>query len=970
MRSLLARMMWCVWISIGSIEAAAATMEESGRREMIIDGGFHGPLPEPIIDHGGAVWDESLGITQSRTGPVFDLPRAGGQAGPWTEISDPINVASLVVSGWSRDQSEPRVAIFDRQRAELVIWHGDDLGASPTHRLPMMRDWQDGVILDALVGTPFERPDSTHRIASGVMLPGLLMLLLERTEWLDGPEGLESGYAGISIAALQESASGDWEWVLAAEVPNDAPPASRAHGRGYASSMAAYFPTTRELDFKTAFVPFVDYLNHLPNLKANGGQCGLIRLDRDAVGDAWSIGPVVEVVSSWGDVGEHYHVAGWTPSGMVLAIGDSLLNRVALLRCADWNRYDEPDQWTIIPRWQGDAPDGSQVLANQFWACCAGNDLDHLVIGGDNVSAGIYGLDVPPPGDETPPRFDRVFGEQPSALFDGDSATTSSWIHRDRPEVAGPIVARYVCEGGGYPQFSRALMSTDGEHFTTVARLPSGFDRLALPFLCGGRLHVHRQTGAGISGMHRSMPPDELPVRRGLLVRPGGVDLLRDEIGRHRAPDSIVAAAGITIEQVDIPDLPDTIGWKAPPDAICYRVHGTPTNPLGRLATMTFVDPSPDVDDQPSSSIGLHMKICNLLSSKMLVQAAIDRGGLVSGKTLHIASTGDWNDCDAWTLIAGLSADCTVNLENRAGPEVGTVDFLMVVRSLTKSTGPPHWMLEPVADRLVPGDRVDFPLPIRSEVWSSEIELQVPPEAGDFSMSSRLPVLPICTWRFADGGYVSLLHRLGGGEFRVETNRSSIPIPDIKPYHLDRGDVILARLSRRDGGMRLSVRAAGSSGSEIAEVAVPITGGSSPTTLRIGGPEHELFSPLVVRRVAIETPEHGVGPRPIPPSSPPTASVIGRRGSEGRGDRDRERAMSPPDILEIVRRLGESGPDLPRRVDLDGDGDVTVLDLRAALRIERNRGANPDRQSASIERTRPVTTPTSIERSRRPSCSE
>ncbi len=965
MRTLLARVLLCVLTSIGSIEVVAMPLEESGRKEMIIDGGFHGPLPEPTIDHGGVVWDEFRGILQGRTGPVFDLPRAGGQAGPWMEVSNPLNVASVVASGWSRDQTDPRVAVFDRQRMELLIWHGGDLARTPTHRLSMSRDWNDGVTVDALVGTVHQRNDVTHRIASGVMLPGLLMLLLERIEWIEGTDGLESGYAGITIAAMQESESGDWDWVLVEDVPNDAPIESREHGRGYVSSMASYYPTTRQPDFQTAFIPFVDYLNHLPNRKANGGQCGLIRVDRLAVGDAWTIGPVAEIVSSWGDVGEHYHVAGWTPSGVVLAIGDSLFNRVTLLRCADWDRYDEPDQWTVIPRWQGDAPDGSQVLANQFWACCAGNDLDHLIIGGDNVSAAIYGLDVPPLGDESPPRFDRVFGDQPSALFDGESATTASWIHRDRPEILGPVVARHVCEGGGYPQFSRALMSVDGEHFTTVARLPEGFDRLALPFLCDGRLHLHRQTGAGIPGLHRSMPPGELPVQRGLLVRPGGFDLLRDEIGRHRAPDSMVSGAGITIEVVNPASLPDTVGWEASPDAICYRVRGTAQGVLGRLATMTFVDPRPDVEERPSSALGLHLRICNLLSSKLLVQASIERGGGVSRKTFHIASTGDWNDCDAWSYIAGLSADCTVTLESRAGPEVGSVDFLLLVRSLTESTGPPNWILEQVADRLVPGDRVDFPLPIRSSVWSSEIEMQVPPEGADFSISSRLPVLPICTWRFADGGYVSLLHRVGGGEFRVETNRSSVPIPYIEPYHLDRGDVILARLSHRDGVLRLALQAAGSSGDRIAEVVVPASPRSRPTTLRIGGPDHELVSAVVVRRVAIETPPGESGPSPMPGPPSTSSGPAERNGSSEWGGRSRI-----PDVFEIATRLGESGPDLPRRVDLDGDGDVTVLDLAAALRLSPPVDEDPSRHSKSIERTNPVTTPTSIDRPASPSRSE
>jgi hypothetical protein len=373
------------------------------------------------------------------------------------------------------------------------------------------------------------------------------------------------------------------------------------------------------------------------------------------------------------------------------------------------------------------------------------------------------------------------------------------------------------------------------------------------------------------------------------------------------------------------------------------------------------------VKERPSSSLGLHLRICNLLSSKLLLQAEIERGGSISRKTFHVASTGDWNDCDAWSLIAAVPADCGVTLATRAGPEVATVDFLMVVRSITESAGPPNWILEPVADRRVPGDRVDFPLPIRTDDWTAEIELQVPPEGGDFSMSSRMPVLPVCTWRFADGAHVSLLHRLGGGEFRIETNRSAIDIPDIEPYHLDRGDVIRARLSHVGGVLRLAVQAAGTTRSRISEVVVPFAPRSRPTTLRIGGPEHELASAFVVRRVAIETSDAADVVR-VPDELSPVPSGTARRGSGDRSAADRL-----PDPYEIASRLGVSDPELPRWIDLDGDGEVTVLDLAAALRIGRDRfrvAAEKAVQSTGTERTSPVTTPISIDRMRSPSTTE
>lgn len=911
---------------VGASEAAVAAPEELERRDLLIDGDFVGPLPPPIIDRGGTVWDEHVGGPIDRTGPVFDAPRGGGVATPWVPCGDPINVASAIMSGWSRDQAEPRVAIFDRQRGELTIWHGDDLSAPPTHRLAMRRDWDGGVTVDALQGTAFERPDATHRIASGVMLPGLLLVLLERIEWTEGPDGLRSGYAGVTIAALQETVDGGWDWTLAEDVANEAPPEAADHGRGYVSSMAAYYPVERTADFTTAFVPFVDYLNHLSNRKAMGGQCGLLRVRRAAVGDAWTIDPIVEIASSWGAEGEHYHVAGWTPDGVAVGIGDSEFNRVALLRCADWDRYDDPSQWTIVPRWQGDTADGAPILANQFWACCAGNHPSTLLVGGDNVSASIYSLTIPPPGDDVAPETPRVLGDQSGTLFEGSSANTASWLQRDRPETGGPIVARWVCEGGGYPQFSRTIYSPDGEHFATVARLPRGFERLALPFLVGDRLHIHRQTGAGEPGLMRCTPPREVPTQRGLLVRPAGLDLLRDSLGRHRAPASISAASGVEVTVVDPATVIESTGWHPGPDAVCYRVRGEGSGSSGALLSAAFANDGPEAPD--ASSLGLHMRVCNLLPGKLLLRTLLDRDGQTTKKSFHIASTGDWNDCDAWSLISSAPYDCAVELQNGAGSARPTVDFLVIFRSLTASTGPPAWMLDPVVDGLVPGDRVDFPTPVRSDEWAVEVELQIPPEGGDFSVGSRMGIVPICTWRFAGGGHVSLSHRLGGGEYRIDLGGLTGTVEDIEPLHLVRGDTIVARLARRDGELRLTLQSAGSVDPAVATRVLPLVPRRGPTALRIGGPEHELISALVIRRVTVESPSvHG--PRDLTPEDPPVADGPARRGMPGD---DRGGSVS---LFEIASRLGSVGADLPRRVDLDGDGAVTVLDLEAAIRVIR-----------------------------------
>lgn len=936
---MLLRVVFAVLVVLAS-EAVAHPVEEGRRRELRIDAGFHGDLPAPTIDHGGHVWDESLGILQSRTGPVFDAASGGGVAPPWRSAGEPLGVASVMMAGRSRDQSEPRFAVYDRQRMELVVWQGDDPSVPPIHRYGFARAWGDGVVPDALRGTGWERSSTTHRPVSGTMLPGLLLVLLERSDWPDGPGGVE-WVSGLTIAAWQESRGGVWELTEVQDVPNDAPPEARDFRRGYLSSMAAYYPTTRGDDFTTAFVPFVDYLNHLPDRKAVGGQCGLLRVERGGVGDAWTIGPAVEIEATWGDVGEHYHAAGWTEEGVVLSIGDAHLNRVALIRCADWARYDDPSNWTVEPEWFGRSAEGDPVLVNQFWTCCAGNHDAALLVGGDNVSGSLYELTVPTAGDPEPPRFTRLLGEQPSTLLGGDLATTVRSLHRARPETNGPVVALWAFESPGFPEFSRVIYSPDGIGFSAVARLPRDFERLSQPVLVGDRLHLHRQAASGVSGFRVAAPPCGVATSRGLLVRPGGPDLLRDESGAHRPPDTMVAGPGITVERVAPGSEPWGEGWNGAPDAVCYRVRGRSEGATGRLLTLGIDDPRNPTGTLPSTAVGLHMRICNLVPSKLFLEASVNRGSASNTKRIHIASSGDWNDCDAWSNLASLPADCSVTLDNRGAPDQPFVDFLVVFRSLTIDSTPPSWMVDPVPGREVPGDKVDFPLPIRTDDWSVEVELQFPGEGGDLSIGSRLPIMPLCTWRLQGGGHVTLLHRFQSGEFRVEIGGSAIAVPTIPGYDVVRGDTVVAKLSARAGRWFLSVRSAGSIDEVIDEIELPIAHGRPPVGLRIGGPAHELVSALVVRRILVITPEDEGGLVRPEPRDPPTAV--------GGGEWRRSATAGPrriPDPVGIVLMLGADGPGLSPDVDLDGDGSVTVLDLHAAIEILGDGTPTPPRSPA------------------------
>ena len=112
-------------------------------------------------------------------------------------------------------------------------------------------------------------------------------------------------YRGITIGAIQESLDGTWEWVWVEDVPNDAPIQAEDYPRLALSSMTAYYPESRDPGFLSAFIPFVDYMQHISQGYAIGGQCSLVRVQRSEVGAAWSFGPVKEIVSSWGISQEH-----------------------------------------------------------------------------------------------------------------------------------------------------------------------------------------------------------------------------------------------------------------------------------------------------------------------------------------------------------------------------------------------------------------------------------------------------------------------------------------------------------------------------------------------------------------------------------------------------------------------------------------------------------------------------------------
>ncbi|MAB73171.1 MAG: hypothetical protein CMJ54_11780 [Planctomycetaceae bacterium] len=915
------------------------------RREAIFDDGIVSTLPPVEIDHGVDIWDEARGREIAADEPRFDRPRNGLNAGPWRHQCDSMSVASVVLTGRSRDGGESRVAIYDRGRTELTIWKGGGFEGEPSHRLSHRREIDGQFVTDAFQGTTFERPDRTYRIASGAMLPGCMLFLLQRSDRIeeDSKDGAVSWrIAGVTVAAMQEDSNGEWTWTHVMDMPPPDDPDAHLFQRGYASSMSAFYPTSRDGDLLEAFVPLVDYMNHQATRKATGGQCGLFRVRRSSVDAPWELGPLYEVHSSWRSDNEHFHVAGWTPNGVTISIGDATKSRLVLAQCSDWEDYDDPANWTVIPRWQGQLEDGvSQVTTNQFWSCCPGNHVNSLICGGDNVSSAVLDLEVPESGEQLP-EFREMLGYQPSILASGNAGNTVSWLHRSTPQTNGPMVARQTFEWSGNDSYSRILYSATGESFATVARLPEDFEQYAIPFLVDGEVCVHRFRALGQSGIFKAAVPSEDRTQAGLLAMPGGVDLLRDDTGAHRPPDDLQIGNGVSVVRVEPSEVPGGFGDGLAPDSVCYRVTGIPTGTT-RLLAARVDDPHPPPANATSST-AVHLQVCNLLSGKLRLQTRVWRGGFSFERTHNIVSTGDWNDIDVWSPALIATRTSTIAVYNPIDPDFASVDFLLVIRSLTDRTGKPNWVREAITDGKVPSTRVSQPLGIRGGEWRVGAELQLPPDGLDYSIGTRVESMPLCTFEFGAGRYLRLRSGINNGSVLIESivGANHWFVGQMEDLDLNRGDTINIDLRRQGGRMSISVVAAGSLGETPATVVLPIIHETPPTRFMLGDENHELVSSLILRRVYVDTPR-----RPIPGIIAPSEGAVRADGPAG------STAMpgDPPKIrhedlvFEIMRGIGSKADRRFDPRDVDGDGSITFLDVRRLLApsVVRDRVGPPRR---------------------------
>ena len=403
-----------------------------------------------------------------------DEARAGdamvsGFSGQWERWLRGPGRSYHLETGYRRDGLEEIVVVLAADQGVLEIRSGAYAHQKLFQQSILFQE--AGVtIQDCLQGS---RPGQAFVPKALVILPGCVVTLCERMVDVDSGPDVQWQSEGVSLVVLQEDESGQWHWEHLYDGPRLGGD-DRALGitRAGPWCMSSYFPEGQNgeglagPDFTKAWIPFVDYMSQ-PD--PHGGQCFLVQATRSSRGEAWSFGETLMVRELLGDM--HFHSAGWTPNGLLLSLGDTAEhNAVEWLRCADWDRYDDPAQWTV-ERVQGAMrSDLGSAPAFQFWGVAPGATINDLLLGGDINEGAVYEASMKP---EEPPTFRRLAGTHPG----GPSNLTHvvGVIRRPAPEVSTKVVFRSFHPSDWTNTFGRIFASEDGIHFANLGQLPEGW---------------------------------------------------------------------------------------------------------------------------------------------------------------------------------------------------------------------------------------------------------------------------------------------------------------------------------------------------------------------------------------------------------------------------------------------------------------------------------------------------------------
>lgn len=374
------------WLEARCVLSGDLPLNLEDWQSAIFDNGVSGTLPfvfsrdtESIDSQGGLV-----GVDEPRYGDETML----SEAGSWSEqLSNLGTNTQLFSSGWDHDGETPLAILWSVTTRKLTFVRGYDFEVVNEILLPQNLDLFNNTITGYRYLPQY-----------GIIHEGLCVLMLRRDRregagWVN--EGISFAYTQDLGASFQrvEQVGGGYD------VPAIAGGVTDGIDRARSWSFANAFPEKSADDVLGAWFPWADYLQKSGYPK--GGQIGVFRARRAAVGDPWVVEANVTVYETWrtdDSGGFHAHSAGMFTDGLVSFWGDvGYRNRMVRHIAADLENYTTTT-WIHEEEFQGGwSPSNAPVyaLGNQATSAAPGPVFGEVLVVGDEQAELIMKVQRP-----------------------------------------------------------------------------------------------------------------------------------------------------------------------------------------------------------------------------------------------------------------------------------------------------------------------------------------------------------------------------------------------------------------------------------------------------------------------------------------------------------------------------------------------------------------------------------------------
>ncbi|MDG2477326.1 MAG: hypothetical protein P8M32_05445 [Phycisphaerales bacterium] len=889
--------------------------------DAIFDGGQSGTLPLSHIDRplGGRSAD---GTVSAADEPRWGKVRACCDMPDWDHAWSEDGTISLVIGGYAADEKTPVLAAVNSMTFRMSIFQGD-VHDGPVKVFDMRRTDEGTDQMDLLANTPIRRPDKAYRPRSGCVLPGCVLMYCSRSRLIESGGEFDWACEGVSVIAVFEGPNG---WFC--QHVYDGPTIGGTNQwdgwqRGYSSSMANYYPTRRGERLTEAFIPFVDYMNHIPS-PAGAGQCFLMKAVRDGAGELpWQFEGPVLLHEFNGTPPLHAHAAAWTPRGVLLGVGDGANSDVRLLTCDDWSDWTNLDQWSTHERMHGGPlVDGgaTELSSNQFWSTSPGPDENTVLIGGDNVSTPIMSAHIPVDSTEGV-CFDALWGQQPGDPFDGgNTQATCSLLVADQPEHGGPVLARvYLERAQSSVSDARLLISRDQQHFATVAKMPRIANKVSGVTVMGQSIVAGLLQAVETRGLWVMPLPSVVSTRQGMLIEPAGIDLLRvDTTGDV----SLEPGAGTEVTPIFRGGDHEfsKLAVAAPGVGNVWRVRReSPSSPTVASLELPF-DSAACMGD----SLQVRAWVCNLAPGMLRMEERLEVGSFSSTRKIALATRGHWRPATIMSAEADLPAGYCPQfrlLTSSSSGEHPPVDFLLTLDGAFSNSFGQWTPSQETSDAEPPAERVSQVLPDVGEQWTVSMEILLPESGLDRGLGWQLPRWSIGVIHLKGGDLLHVYALPQSEQVSVDLIRNGESIETVTQIRqrLNRLDTLHIEVTGGPGRLGLRSRCGGDSTVEIDwPFGATQEMSGSPRLLQWGDLSGTILAPIEVLSVSVRgamldvdmgfNPESGILFGPCP------------------GDMTGDDIVDVNDLLALAAAWGPCTDD-PCLPDVTGDDIVDTSDL-------------------------------------------